>query len=199
MAADEPSQWGILAETSSESDDASNQLPCIHPQTNLPKKITPILKHTEEIPTLKASLVPLREKRSVFATRTETGRPFPARMLFYKERGSAHSEKAFHSNLSQPHNCTWPIVYNIAVMQSSEALSHSSEELSQEEPIQCCNQLEEEFDKLTKLFNRLKEVPESHPQFQVTLLRFLKTQKRIFDYKLTLDAQVEGKQYKLSL
>ena len=78
-------------------------------------------------------------------------------------------------------------------MQSSEALSHSSEELSQEEPIQCCNQLEEEFDKLTKLYNRLKEVPEFHPQFQVTLLRFLKIQKRIFDYKLTLDAQVEGK------
>ena len=61
------------------------------------------------------------------------------------------------------------------------------------ERIQCFDQLMEEYDQLTKLLKLLQAMPESHNQFQVTLARFLRSQKRIFDYKSTLEAQMEGK------
>ena len=65
--------------------------------------------------------------------------------------------------------------------------------LNQEEPIQCLQQLKEEFDLSTKLLKTLQQIPESHARFQITLARFLKSQQRIFAYKSTQEISMEGK------
>ena len=95
IAVDESNQWGILAETSSESDDALDHFTYSRSAANHPQKKAPTLKYTEDTPVVKASLMPLRKKHNKSVTQPQPCLPFLTRAHFQKERGSACMEKSF--------------------------------------------------------------------------------------------------------
>ena len=132
-------QWGLLALSSSDSDEPSSSRKSVtmstsslnFPQISKFKKTTyngkPASKYigtindSEDTPLFSAALVPFHNPSAQYFEVPKMQRSFPARTIFYKQRGSAHKEKS----------CTPPIFsHSIPSKQNYSILMNKTSENS---------------------------------------------------------------------
>jgi len=107
----DPKQWGLLALSSSDSDEPSSSRKSVTTSTsflNFPQiskfneityngkpasKFIGTINYSEDTPLFSASLVPFHNPSVQYFEIPKMQRSFPARTIFYKQRGSAHNER----------------------------------------------------------------------------------------------------------